>query len=55
MQVIGTHTVRISNGLYYIVSDLRNTNKVEQQGVNSIIQAKIKSGSTEYNNINGRL
>ena len=55
MQVTGTHIARISNRLYYIVLDLRNIDKVEQQSVNSIVQAKIKSKSIKRDNINRRL
>ena len=55
MQVIRTYTVRISNRLYHTIPDLRNTDKVEQQGVNSIVQAGTKSRSIKRNNINRRL
>ena len=37
MQVIRTHAVKISNGLYYIVPNLRNTDRVKQQSINSIV------------------
>ena len=54
MQVIKTHTVRISNRLYYIIPNLRNINRMEQQGINNIVQAGTKSENTKYNNIDRR-
>ena len=55
MQVIRTYIVRISNRLYYIIPNLRNTDRMEQQSVNNIVQAGTKSRGIKYNNINGRL
>ena len=37
MQVIRTHSVKVSNGLYNITLDLCNINRVKQQGVNSVV------------------
>ena len=37
MQVIRIYIVRISNGLYYIVPDLCNTDRMEQQSINGMV------------------
>jgi len=48
------YLIRISNRLYNIVLNIRNVDRMEQQGVNSVVPLRVKAKGVNCNNSYGR-
>jgi hypothetical protein len=48
---MGTHTIKISNGVYNLIPNIYNTNGVKWKGVDVVVLTRSKGISIKYNNI----